>query len=281
MIAAADPGPPLLPPGASADPTTYRDERLIAFEGAYNFRDIGGYIGAGGQRVRKGLVFRSDNLNTLTDADLELFRRVGVKVVHDFRLELERDRQPSRFPSVGAPEVMVLSTSDAAGVDAALVDIVHDALAGKRPFPPPSFWEDSASNLVDQARPMFAALLNSLVGVGRLPAMYHCSAGKDRTGLATALIHRLLGVSEADIMTDYLLTNRYRVPVRMAVLMPQLAAIGVTEEQALPVIGVIPSAIEGMLRKVDEEYGGPEAYLVGAGMDPWVPERVRELLLEG
>ena len=253
-----------------------RDGHRIEFAGAHNFRDIGGYLGSDGRSVRRGLVFRSDNLNTLTDDDLVRLGEVGLSVVYDFRIDSERSRQPSRLPDP-APEVVVLATGDA-GVDEATVNIVMDALAGKRPFPPPEFWEENYENMVDQARPMFVQLISGLAD-GRLPAMFHCTAGKDRTGIATALLHRLIGVADRDIYDDFLLTNTYRVPARLAALRPQLQAIGVSDEEAFPVVGVKSGALERALTKIDRTWGGAEAYLIDGGLARDAPERLRALLL--
>ncbi len=255
-----------------------RDGHRIAFEGAHNFRDVGGYAGFDGRIVRRGLIYRSDNLNTLTDADLERFGRMGLKVVYDFRLAVERERQPSRLPKAG-PDIVLLATGDA-GIDETVVDIVIDALAGRRPFPEPGFWEESYLNMVDQARPMFVELLGGLARRERIPAMYHCTAGKDRTGIATALLHRLLGVAEADIIHDFLLTNDYRVPKRMDALRPQLAAIGISDEEALSVVGVKAAVLERALKKIDATWGGAEQYLIDGGLDAGAPQGLRDLLLE-
>ena len=254
------------------------DGRRVPFAGAHNFRDLGGYIGYGGRPVRYGRVFRSDHLNTLTDADLDLFETLGIQVVHDFRLEKERERQPSRYPP-NAPEVLILATSDTTNINETLIDVVMDMLAGRRPMAPPTFWEENYIDLVDNGRPMFVKLFASIADLDRLPTMFHCTGGKDRTGIAAALLLRMLGVDETTIVNDFLLTNTYRTPQRLEALRPQFRALGITDEQVMPILGVTEAALRTALSRIDGPYGGPERYLIDAGLDPAVPARLRQLLL--
>jgi protein-tyrosine phosphatase len=256
------------------------DDRRIPLIGAFNFRDAGGYPTSSGRKVRRGVLFRSDQMSTLDDRDLQTIRALGITRVHDFRLESERERQPSRHGLGWNPTVSVLSTSDSQGIDVTVIDIVREALAGQRPLPEPSFWEDAYESVLNAGRPMFVSMLRSLASDGGLPGLYHCTGGKDRTGMATMLLHRLLGVSDADIIDDFLATNLYRSSVRLSALREGFLKGGIDPVSAIPIVGVTRSGIVRALTILDDTYGGVESYLEGGGMDPLLFARLSTLLLE-
>ena len=146
-------------------------QRRLPLEGGLNFRDMGGYPTTEGGTTRWGVLYRSDHLNTLTDGDVAHLDSLGLQRVHDFRLQKERDRQPSRLPD--GVEVRHLAAGDL-GLDETMVDVVQDVLAGRRPLPPPTFWDDNYEDMVERARPMFSALINSITdddGSG-LPSLF-------------------------------------------------------------------------------------------------------------
>ena len=254
-------------------------DRRVRLDGAYNFRDIGGLVGAGGRRVRTGQVYRSDHLNELSDADLGVVGALGLRAIHDFRLDSEVERQPSRLPTKPAIAVIRCPTGDVPG-DTSTVDVVRDILAGLRPVPPADFWDENYLLMLAAGQPTFATVMASLTRPKGLPAMYHCTGGKDRTGISTALLLELLGVADDDIIDDFLLTNLYRTPYRVEALRDGLAANGIDVVATIPIIGVCRSAIERARAELRTTYGGAEGYLIGGGLDPEMPQRLRDLLLE-
>lgn len=249
----------------------------VPLQGGYNFRDAGGYLSADGSRMRNGLIFRSDHLNELTDADLGNLDGLGIRVVHDFRLDSERDRQPSR--RWNQAEVIELATGDITGLDITAVDLIRDMLAGKRPLPEGNFWGENYVSMLEVGRPMFVRLFSSLASAERLPALYHCTGGKDRTGMATMLIHKLLGVDDESILDDFLLTNLFRTPFRIEHLAPGLRANGIDVPKAVPIIGVSRAALSMAIAALDEVHGGVETYLRGGGVSQDQLDHLRELLL--
>ena len=107
-------------------------DRRVRLDGAYNFRDIGGLVGADGRRVRTGRVYRSDHLNDLSDADLGVIGALGLRAIHDFRLDSEVERQPSRLPTDPPIDVIRCPTGDVPG-DTSAVDVVREhRLAGRQ-----------------------------------------------------------------------------------------------------------------------------------------------------
>lgn len=269
---------PSLDPPDLASPEALHPRRLVRLQGAHNFRDLGGYPTADGRRVRWGRVYRSDHLHTLTDDDLRTVAGLGLRVVYDFRIDREVHERPSRLPDP-SPDVVRLATSDLGNGAETMLEMITDALAGRGPFPPPDFWATSYDGMFEDARPMFVALFEGLADASRLPAMYHCTGGKDRTGMASMLLLDMLAVAPDIALDDFELTNVHRLPARAAALRPQLEAAGVDPVGALAIIGVVRAAMAHIQRRLAAEYGSAGAYLRAGGLAADVPERLRSLLL--
>ena len=177
--------------------------RVVPLEGCSNLRDLGGYRTTDGRRVRMGRVFRGASLAHLTDADLVRFGTLGIRIVCDLRGVRESGRAPSRLPGADTPDVVplpieprigaslrdLLRREEATGEDTyALLQAAYSAYAGEH---------------LPRYRALFALLLE-----GRVPLLFHCSAGKDRTGFGAALLLTALGVPREVVVADYLATNR-------------------------------------------------------------------------
>jgi protein tyrosine/serine phosphatase len=177
--------------------------RVLAFDGIHNFRDYGGYVADGG-RIRTGVLYRSAQHKDATAADLESVARLGLGTVIDLRGDSERAQAPCPRPADFAAQVLFAegeTVSTAAphieagqvATTAARAHAAMTALYTLLPFRPV---------LVAVMRDYFAA-----IAARDTPSLIHCVAGKDRTGVAVAVLHRLLGVHADDVMADYLLTN--------------------------------------------------------------------------
>jgi protein-tyrosine phosphatase len=254
-------------------------DRRLPLVGAHNFREAGGYETIDGREVVRGRIFRTDHLNELTDSDRMLIGSLGIQRVYDFRIADEIERQPSKWTASGeAPpfEIVQLGVSDST-IDTSLVDIVRDMIAGKVPLPPANFWDDNYLDMVVRAQPMFVKFIGTLTT--KLPAVYHCTGGKDRTGLASALLLSLLNVPIDTIIDDFLLTNLYRTPTRLQALGDGLRKTGIDPLDAFPIIGVTRSAIERALSNIDSQHGGAANYLISGGLDPAAINALRRSLL--
>ena len=181
----------------SASPT-----RHLNLSGASNFRDLGGYPTSDGRTVRWRQIFRSNHLGHLTDDDVAVLRELGVRSAFDFRGTEERTAALCGMPEITVHSLPVEPTVVAAlrAIAAAgtplstdhAVEVMRDSYSGY------------VQNNTQHFRTLFAHLLED-----RAPLVIHCTAGKDRTGFACALILHTLGVSEDIISEDYLLTNRF------------------------------------------------------------------------
>lgn len=196
------------------------DPRQVQLEGAQNFRDIGGYPAAGGKKIKRGLVYRSDSLYKLTDADYEKLSTLGIATVCDFRSSYEREREVTVWKAKPTPEMMnpAMGGGAAPGQDPTKT-FIGPLLAAETP--------EQANALADtMMRTGMIKMINEEAGqIGKMlrrltdtdkPMLYHCTAGKDRTGVSTAFLMKILGVPEESIYEDYLLVNKLVPPSKNA-----------------------------------------------------------------
>ena len=178
--------------------------RNIMFEGATNFRDIGGYETSDGYNIKKGLVYRSDHLSNLTSGDLKIIKDLNIKTICDFRSDLELIENPSLFDELSLPKLLhipikTLGTQDLKELSSR-DDITSQELANAL--------EGHYVLYVNQHKEKYSTFLKN-IAFEEIPIVFHCFAGKDRTGFAALLLLGLMGVKKETIIEDYLLTNKY------------------------------------------------------------------------
>jgi protein-tyrosine phosphatase len=234
---------------------------LIPFEGAHNFRDLGGYETRDGRRVRWGRIFRSDHLAELTDRDLDDFSGLGIRLVCDFRSDQEIAKQPNRLPSHNPPpqiNVAVQGTGLLPGeIETAIRSGNPDSLNFRQ------LLVDGNRFMVTGALDQYRAFMHSLVRPECVPLLFHCTAGKDRTGVGAALVLLALGVSERDVMEDYLMTASYthdRVE-QMLVGLRVDSRFRVDADEIRPIMSARPEFLQAAFDGIRDDYGTVEDYL--------------------
>ncbi|NDV56968.1 tyrosine-protein phosphatase [Bacteroides sp. 519] len=223
-------------------------ERHLPMTGGYNFRDLGGIKNKEGRYTKWGKIFRSDDLNMLTDADLQYLSSIPIVSIVDFRSEAEMQSAPDKLPASTIKSypysINPGNLSTAAGELSDLLHMNMDTV----------MMQINAMMITEDAGILrfkdFFALLQDERNV---PLMFHCSAGKDRTGMAAALVLSALGVSEERIMEDYLLSNQYIVDkyAKYVERHPQLKSL----------FQVKAEFIGAGLQRIKEEYGSIEDFL--------------------
>jgi protein-tyrosine phosphatase len=247
-------------------------ERRVPFDGVTNFRDLGGYPAADGGRTRWGRVFRSDALHRFTPEDRRRYESLRLNAVYDLRGDLERERYPNPFPSV---QLALLSRDASDTATPPERADRQDAAGGERML------REMYQGLLANGAAVFGHLLSALAEPGGLPAVFHCTGGKDRTGMSAALLLELLGVPRHLVLDDYELTSRFRLRMHQAESYENLLSMGMGPEAAGAVLGTPRWAMADTLEELDASYGGARAYLVGpAGMSAVTVDRLRALLLE-
>ena len=171
-------------------------ERHYPFEGCFNFRDIGGYLNQDGQQVKKGLYFRTGRQDRMTDRDLLKLSELKISTQIDLRKPDEvADQGKGPLESMGAKYINIAVIPE--GGSDQLSRLVGDTgISGKRYLGYLEFGPTS-----------WLRLFGILADESNLPVVLHCTAGKDRTGVSTAFLLSILGVSRDVIEEDYLLTN--------------------------------------------------------------------------
>lgn len=270
----ADPIPP--PPEAliryTGDPT----ERIIPLSSVVNLRDIGGYLNSTGRRVKRGKVYRSATLAELTTADWERLNQLNLQIVCDLRTREEAEEAPDRLPQ-GARSVYLPARSTLKRWQN-ILRVLFDPHALNKVMP--QLYNEV---MLDNNPQVFSLLFRHLAQAENLPALIHCTAGKDRTGLSVALLLGLLGVDEDTIIADYSLSNLfYQDFVRLSQgIIRQLGRVGIRPLQTYPLMVADPATLQQSFNHLHKRYGGIEAYLRHAcQLDSATLEALKELLLE-
>lgn len=222
--------------------------RSLALAGASNFRDLGGYAGRGGRVVKWRHLFRSDHLAGLTPQDQALLAELGVARAIDLRGRAESAAHAYALPGVAYHHLAIEPTVVQRALD--LQRSGHRLTAQDAV----GLMQETYRGFVHDNAPRFAELFGLLLDERGAPLVFHCTAGKDRTGFAAALILLALGVPREVVMQDYLLTNSlYRRPEGMGSHAPEdvIAVLWRVQEDFL----------DAALHRVDKDFGGLQAYL--------------------
>jgi protein-tyrosine phosphatase len=249
-------------------------ERTINLAGCGNFRDLGGYQAQDGRTVRWRILFRSDALIWLTHEDLETLRDLGIRLVAGFDLrtgeEVDQMHRGVIYETGNTTHHHLPFFPTFGNARARMREIAHATgqVGG-----------DNYLELLAQAQPCFRGLFEKLADLSTLPAAYYCAAGKDRTGMVTALLLRTLGVSDEQIIEDYALTD---APTLDRILVRR-KALGIDESEPInwERMKAHPTTMEHFLAGFDRLHGSVEEFLLSCGVTRSTIERVRQNLLEG
>ncbi len=252
--------------------------RHVPLEGNLNLRDLGGYVGADGRTVRHGCLFRSDELHLLTDKDLKVIADLGIKIVFDLRGDDERATRPSRLPT----GVELHERTSPEHSDAPTATFEEQVVQGLLPEPDDEWFGSVVYlDLLTRLAPELRRIVELALDAPARPVLFHCFAGKDRTGITAAVLLGLLGVPDDVILDDYELTTQFYTPARMAALADLLDEHGVDHDRVRPFFEARRRVLTIALDHLHETWGAFDAYaktVLGVGED--VPDRLRAALLE-
>jgi protein-tyrosine phosphatase len=242
-------------------------DRLIPLDGPANFRDLGGYENERGRTVRAGRVYRSDSLSYMSDEDVRHVMEVlGLRSVIDLR---------------GHGEVSKFTHGPLGtlGVRVSHVPIIDETR------PPPDGWDDAREKpldvlyllMLERFAHRFVEVLRLVADENAQPLVFHCAAGKDRTGLVAMLVLGLLDVDPDVIAADYAMTSE-RMPLLLERHQARAAvgSIAEVEEQHFAVDAV---AMRAVIERVTTRYGSVEGYVLAHGLEPEAVAGIRATLL--
>lgn len=244
---------------------TQQMERRIVLEGAVNFRDQGGYPTENGRFVKWRRLFRSDSLHDLTESDVQTITgTLGLTTIVDLR-------------SINS----VLE--DGRGLLALSGIAYHNyPFLERRGIEPPTSGSDPGERLTAiyqwillNAGTLMAQAFNALAQDVNQPALFHCNAGKDRTGVLGATLLSVLGVSREDVVADFLMTNEV-----IDGILARIKKMPGFQDSTRDGIMAPQSAIEKFLDVMQREFGGPESYLLRHGVQQETMNGFKESMLE-
>jgi protein-tyrosine phosphatase len=273
---------PLLGPGGGA--TEVKPGHSLGIESVPNLRDLGGYKTAAGATVATGLVYRSNQLSGIPEGDLEKMAGLGLKTDFDLRTKAERDARADELPP-GVKYVVVDVLADSPQAGPAMLEKLmtdpkkaNDELGGGKVE---EGFRQSYREFVTlpSAQREFGKMFLSLGDREQLPALFHCTTGKDRTGWAAAALLTLLDVPKETVMEDYLRSNDYILPMYQKHIDAFVAAGG-DPEIPRAILGVKEEYLDAAFDEMQSKYGTIENYFSeGLGIDAARQKALRDLYL--
>jgi rhodanese-related sulfurtransferase len=243
-------------------------QRLLPLVGAYNFRDLGGYPTTDSRRTRWGRLFRSDTLNELTEEDVATLRAMGLATVVDLRTPTEVERagpgplQRHPIHHLHAPVLTDQGQEDRAAPQ------LRDGNAGDR-----YLW------YLEGGSAALAEAMVLMTEADRYPLVFHCFAGKDRTGVLAALVLDCIGVERTAIVEDYVLTATRMELIIGRVRRDPLVGDRVDEIPA-SAFAVLATSMERFLEGLDERHGGARQWALDSGLSTDDLDKLQVLLVE-
>ncbi|WP_376740811.1 tyrosine-protein phosphatase [Listeria booriae] len=254
-------------------------ERTIPLEGCFNFRDLGGYVNTAGKTVKWGKLYRSSLLTNITEKDKDTLEKLGVNWIFDLRSTSEIAAKPTPALAHIKNRHIPIGTAKNESTESQKIDIpddhrVYEPLMGE------------SYRVFVQSKDGFREIFNDIIEKEEVPFLFHCTAGKDRTGVLGALLLKLLDVPENTILADYELTNQYADNI-LGEMQGLVNAFSNSEkkidlENFRPMAEARPAYLEIAFDEMQKEYGSVDAYLEkGIGITPSEKAKFQTMMLEG
>ena len=252
----------------------------VVLESVPNLRDIGGWPTGSGGVVKRGVLFRSGRLDSLVPPDMDTLTGLGIRSVYDLRTRSEATTHPDQLPPKVDYMLLDVLAETAATSPARSVEALTDPALAEEVFGGGELAEIYAVGYrefitLSSAKAAYRRLFLSLSQPGVLPALIHCTTGKDRTGWAAAALLLFLGVSEEDVVSEYLLSNDQLLPYAQPYF-DRFAAAGGDPDLLRPAFGIKRQYLQGSLNTMRARFGSIDGYFTdGLDIDLGTQERLR------
>lgn len=237
------------------------EERCLPLAGAVNFRDVGGMEAESGYSLKKGMVYRADHLSRLTDDDHRVLRQGGFRTVCDLRSRNEQRKSPDRLPQDGSIRLLSFPVESRIFDPATAMNRLQ---AGDLGWLSMDFIIQLYRSYLDDFGPVWGKIYTLAGSADHLSLVFHCTGGKDRTGICSALLLDLLGVKKETIFAEHLLSNVYNAE-RLESIYANFAKLGVSSEQADPYLQAPLEPLIDLFEYLRKKYGTIEDYLLTSG----------------
>lgn len=252
-------------------------ERLVPLQGSWNFRDLGGYQTSNGSRVKWGQIFRSDNLSNLADRDQALLKRMGIKLVCDFRTLTELKRWPDRLPDDESIDYLHLPIIHGERE----FDFYHEKIGkGEVSWLTEEFMINANIRIIDEYGDALGKVFHRLAEPDTRPVAFHCAGGIARTAVCAALILLALGVPEETVIYDYCLSGVF-ISKHREKINERIRSRGVDPETVALYYTATPHFFVPVINHIREAYGSSTNYLrTKAGVSDETLDLLKKELLE-
>lgn len=275
------PSPPLVVP-AQLPVDQRAAHRLLNFEGIANFRDLGGYHTDDGRRVQWGRLYRAGTFSTSSAADLSNLAQLQLNTLIDFRSAAEKTEEPNRLPDPVEFDIVDIPILDE-GNKTLVDDIMARIDSGNfDDFDPDLAMVQANRQFASEFTPQFRQFMTAVLAADGAPVVWHCSAGKDRTGFAAAILLRVLGVPQDVVMQDYMASAENALEARQSQLLLLRVFKGEEAADKLAVMmGVEEAWLQAAFEEIDAQWGNFDNYVrQGLELQPADIARLRQSLLE-
>ncbi|MGJ5640506.1 tyrosine-protein phosphatase [Formosa sp. S-31] len=246
--------------------TLYLSEREINLEHAFNFRDLGGIATTDGKHTKWGMLYRSGEIAELSKADLAYLEALRLKTILDLRSDEEIADKPDKYPSQVSWKHLPIG-------DMGKKSKMNEMMKTIKEADPETFNADDIMELASvqfvnntaKFKELFQALLDE--NNDQTPLLFHCTAGKDRTGFSSAFILKTLGVDEQTIMDEYLLSNYFRYDTNEETIEKAAKYYGLDQRILRPMMGVKANWLKRGFDEIEKTYGSFDNYLKVIGVD--------------
>lgn len=259
------------------------NSRYIKLEKACNFREIGGLDTSDGKKMKSGILFRSDELSQLTSNDRRIFRDLNIKMIIDLRGVKEREKKIDKIPN-GQNIAVFNIPIDHKNQDLKQMQFFLFLIQKSKKFDLDKYMKEHYFGTAFDCTAQIKEILTLLSDEKNIPALIHCTVGKDRTGFTAAILQLLAGVPREKVLEEYMATNKY-IAVRVKQITRMIRIMSffrASMEQIQPMLEVRPGYLNNVLDEIYKRYGSIENYLLTAcGIDDSTQQKLKNMMLAG